>query len=851
MTKTESRTLSERVRRGALLSIANALLIRLTGIFITAIVAHILDPRDFGVYAVALTSYAIVTAIGQVGVASCLIRADLDIDSLAPTMVTVSLTGCAILAGTMAAFARPIATALGSAYATGPVRVMALAVLLSGVFAVPGAQLVRDFKQDKLLLADVISFVPANAALLILARSGSGAMAFAWSRLIGEFVVGSVWLVSVPKIYWPGFTRDALSVLMRFGVPFAAANFVNYILLNVDNALVGHLMGAVKLGTYVLAFNVASWPYTLLGAMINNVAMPAFSRVKHHPKLFRDAITTALRDLSLVVMPVCGVMMAVARPLILTLYGAKWAASAQVLTVLSVYSAISMMCLLFSSVLGSMGRTKFLLVIQLIWLCALAPAMALGIYWNGIVGAAYAHIAIIGPIVLPCYLFAMKKAAGISFGSLGRAVFPALLSSFVAALAVRATAEQFGNSLVQLITGLAVGGLIYIVAVAPHAIRLLNRGRATGLRMGRIIRMHNIVAQTVGLPGDTPPKHAARGRAKYVGKSSSSSSRERSAQNKAPGPNGSYYSPSNDYGAVNGYLLDGQYMTSGHNRFSAQRTERRQSTFYPRGPNNLRGSNGLNRLNRQEDIPNGTSGSGYLPGSIAPDCRSSGGSGDLGERVNPGGQQQAADWSAWHLSGSGPVSAKSSAYAEPTGSYSAHVRPYGQIVIFTLLDGKAAEFDRLARHTAEEVGSREPGTLVYAIHFVPNAPLQQRIFYEIYRDQAAFNIHQSQPYIKRFAAEWRSCVLAASVIELIPKHAKVTPLPDSRSFGPARLRRTREQSLREFPLPRQTPRSPVRPPLRPRWEQPLEPLPPRSDWDKMPAHKRQRYADTKYGGRDA
>src|SRR6185437_211619 len=170
------------------------------------------------------------------GVASCLIRADLDIDSLAPTMATVSMATSALLAAAMAVFARPIAAALGSPYAAGAVRVMALAVILTGIFAVPSAQLVRDFKQDKLFLANIISFVPSTASLLLLAQTGSGAMAFAWSRVIGQFAVGCVVVASVPKIYWPGIARSALLLLLRFGLPLAGANFVNYVLLNVDYA---------------------------------------------------------------------------------------------------------------------------------------------------------------------------------------------------------------------------------------------------------------------------------------------------------------------------------------------------------------------------------------------------------------------------------------------------------------------------------------------------------------------------------------------------------------------------------------------------------------------------------------
>ena len=121
--------------------------------------------------------------------------------------------------------------------------------------------------------------------------------------------------------------------------------------------------------------------------------------------------------------------------------------------------------------------------------------------------------------------------------------------------------------------------------------------------------------------------------------------------------------------------------------------------------------------------------------------------------------------------GSGPqVSAGGSSAATPA-------RPYGRILIFTLLEDRVADFDRLAEQAAEEVRIGEPETLVYVIHLVPNAPLQ-RIFYEIYRDRAAFDSHESQPYMQRFVAERRSYVLATNVIELRLKYAKVAPLPN-------------------------------------------------------------------------
>jgi quinol monooxygenase YgiN len=135
------------------------------------------------------------------------------------------------------------------------------------------------------------------------------------------------------------------------------------------------------------------------------------------------------------------------------------------------------------------------------------------------------------------------------------------------------------------------------------------------------------------------------------------------------------------------------------------------------------------------------------------------------------------------LPSSGLPSGAVGAAGSPAGSPAAATRPYGRILIFTLLDDRVADFDRLAEEAAEYVRTGEPDTLVYVIHLVPNAPLQ-RIFYEIYRDRAAFDSHESQPYMQRFVAERRTCVLATNVIELRLKYAKVAPLSGPPLAGP-------------------------------------------------------------------
>jgi quinol monooxygenase YgiN len=137
------------------------------------------------------------------------------------------------------------------------------------------------------------------------------------------------------------------------------------------------------------------------------------------------------------------------------------------------------------------------------------------------------------------------------------------------------------------------------------------------------------------------------------------------------------------------------------------------------------------------------------------------------------------------LTGADPTAPGPEAGIGGAGERAVAQRLFGLIAIYTLAEGKADEFDALAERVVEEVRSSEPDALVYAVHSVPNAPMQ-RIFYEVYRDQTAYEEHKRHSYIKRFDADRAPFVLATNVIELGTQQAKLSPLPGlSQMFGRA------------------------------------------------------------------
>jgi len=88
--------------------------------------------------------------------------------------------------------------------------------------------------------------------------------------------------------------------------------------------------------------------------------------------------------------------------------------------------------------------------------------------------------------------------------------------------------------------------------------------------------------------------------------------------------------------------------------------------------------------------------------------------------------------------------------------------PFALMVRFTVRAGSEEAFDALVAETAQGIRDHEPGTLMYACHTVRDHP-RQRIFYELYRDRAAFEAHESTPHVRRFLTERRALLDATDV----------------------------------------------------------------------------------------
>lgn len=184
---TEASMLRARVGSGLAWGTVNSLVLRLGGFAVGIVLARLLAPEQFGVFAVALTVQAVLMTLADLGMSTDLIRSS-NAAQKAPTVATLALLSGAALTASLASSAQGIADLLGSSAAGPVIAVMAFSLVLAGAGVVPYAALQRAFAQKKLFAIASADFAVATALTVILLLAGWGVMGLAVARLVSQAI---------------------------------------------------------------------------------------------------------------------------------------------------------------------------------------------------------------------------------------------------------------------------------------------------------------------------------------------------------------------------------------------------------------------------------------------------------------------------------------------------------------------------------------------------------------------------------------------------------------------------------------------------------------------------------------
>ena len=401
------------------------LALRISNFGVSIIVARLIAPEQFGLFAVALTVWTVLGTLAEFGLGTDLVRST-DVQRRIPTVTTLGLITSGTLAAGMVLGAPLIAAAFNSPESTSVLRLMAISMAVFGLSITPSALLQREFRQKALLTINLTALVASTATLTVMAVSGFGPVALALGQIVSQVVSVTGQHVLTKQRPRFGFDPQIAAESARFCLPLAAANLLSWVLLSVDNLVVARALSPLELGLYVLAFNVSSWPMSAVGQGVRVIALPGFSRLNDDVKRRNDVLLKAIGPLWAVAVLMGAGLGITAGPVVRRLYGERWAAASGALAGLAVFGAVRVVFDLFATYLIAAGQTRPVLVVQVVWLVAMAPAMWVGVSTFGLIGAGWTHVAVAVGVTLPAYLVCLRRVGIAAQAALRAAAVPTL-----------------------------------------------------------------------------------------------------------------------------------------------------------------------------------------------------------------------------------------------------------------------------------------------------------------------------------------------------------------------------------------------------------------------------------------
>ncbi|MGC0271036.1 lipopolysaccharide biosynthesis protein [Glutamicibacter soli] len=442
-------------------SLLNTIVARFATLGIGIVLARVLGPEEFGTFAVALVVLMAILSFNELGVSLAIVRWPQDPKHIAPTVNTISVVASIIIFCGAYVLTPAVATAMGDPEATKVIQLLLVSVLINGAVATPAALLQRRFQERTRMVIDQTNVWVGAIISLVLALMGFGAMSLAIGRLAGSLISGVMFLAASPLPYRFGWNREVAPQLLRFGLPLAGSSIVVFAVGYADQLTVGAALGATALGFYVLAFNLSSWPMSIVSQPLRRVAPAAFSHLQANPAGLGRTMSTLMGLLAVCTVPLFAFVSGASRSLVEFIYGSQWLPSAAVLSFLVFSALVRLAYELMYDYLVVLGRTGTVFAVQLVSLCIMVPALLLGGYLRGLVGLSAAHALVSWLVILPMYGFQLSRAGVKISAIVRRALSPVLIG-----LGVGIASYYITLFIPSTFWGLAAGGTLAFICTA-------------------------------------------------------------------------------------------------------------------------------------------------------------------------------------------------------------------------------------------------------------------------------------------------------------------------------------------------------------------------------------------------
>ena len=334
------------------------------------LLARILLPEDFGLIAIASLIIEAIALFREMGIESALIYRKDQAKEAANTAFIILPIVSILLYAVVYFSAHYMALFYGNELIESITRISALTLIILSLGSVQFTLLTKELDFRRRMTPEFVSSIVYTLSTVYMAFQGFGVWSLVYGGVLSSFSgLITVWKVSSFRPTFR-FNRKIATELLGYGKYILGSSIVIFILANLDDAVVGRMLGLTALGYYSMAYSMGNLPATNITHVLGKILFPTYSVIQNDKKKLSKMFLKTFAYISLVSIPLAFGIFALSPDFIEFILKEKWLPAVPALKVMCVYGLFRSLNATTGGLFVATGNAKFqrdVSIIQLIF----------------------------------------------------------------------------------------------------------------------------------------------------------------------------------------------------------------------------------------------------------------------------------------------------------------------------------------------------------------------------------------------------------------------------------------------------------------------------------------------------
>lgn len=452
------------IARGSAWAIATRWSFRGVGLINTIILARLLSPADFGIVAMAMIAVNFVQVFSEAGQELAVIRHRAPTAEHFDTAWTMSVLAGIAVALVLIGVAPLAAWYFHEPRVTDVILVLALAPLIEGfvnIGALAGFRRSLQFNKD-FAFTIVRKFSAVIVAVVLALLWGNY-----WALVVGMVAAR---LVAVIASYWmhpyrPHLRLTKLRELWSFSAWTQIAVIGGFVGDQADQVIIGGISGAIQMGAYSVAADIATAPTEELVMPAARAAFPVYARMLDEPEKLAESFLSVLGFAAIIALSTGFGVALVSHDLVEVVLGRHWLSATNLVPWLAVGGGLLGVARSVNGMLSVTGNAR--LNAMRVWMFALMlpPAALLGGLNWGAEGVAAGRM-VVTALIVPVMFYSLTKVIPVDWSDILKCVWRPFIATGMMTLVVsQAGTGGIGSAALRLVCDVGFGAVVFLLSL--------------------------------------------------------------------------------------------------------------------------------------------------------------------------------------------------------------------------------------------------------------------------------------------------------------------------------------------------------------------------------------------------